>query len=311
MREFFRLHRKALCAFVVVCCAYLSTLYIGIRKREIDVAELPVVRYLHSLGANYDGRIGIVDFAFNEHDAYFKRLLVPEVHKEFLVHERERSLDLPEEYQCKDNSGLDIHGALMARVIHRIAPSARFVCARISMDPAQIINPEFCANRMNELGVRVINISLEFHEPGKQWILRFAEAALEHGMMIVFSSTNSRLPLEVGVYAQEIIALNKRLPGFAIWIGADTRPGVRSRSSAYPVKTESFEYFFTAATRVDTGIMPATGSSPSAAVVSGIVACLLDLYPEATPKEILELLRKLSVSTAVPAASLWNYSALE
>jgi hypothetical protein len=288
--------------------------------RTIHVENLPIIKYLQSYSASeYTGMIGIIDFHFNPDDSAFINSAHPGW-KRFLVGDANPGLTYPIEYEWDIN-----HGNTVARIMSFILPKARFLCLRLPspyskpkikykthaemqrIESAKYPDPKFVMDSFRDLGVRVVVMSLEVYLT--EWLVELSRHALKNGIILVCSSTNSRLPLEKFPGIERIAHMNRLYPGLVLWATTDVIPHVRWNFAAYSNDNIILQYLFATAgvdVFVDLNHI-ASGSSIAAPILASIIALLMNIFPDYSPKDILYLLTILSTSSAgVLVKSLWE-----
>ena len=200
-----------------------------------------------------------------------------------------------------------------------VAPKARIVNVKIgaangmTSTSAMVSGIDWIIKngRKNGLNVRVINIS--YAAPPSLWlddpVAMAVGAANEAGFIVVASAGNDATGrLGSPAYQPDIISVaaidQGALPGLTdntvapfSSAGLLVRPtlGAPGTSIASLVVPGSLSALAMPAARVGTGYIKATGTSQSAAVVSGAAALLAQKWPKATPLQIKQILASSAV----------------
>ena len=240
--------------------------------RTIYVDKLPIIEYLQvytkpklpitsSLEFDnefkYTNTIGIIDFHFNPDDSVFMQSIHPGWRR-FLVGDANPGLTYPIEYEWDIN-----HGNTVARIISFALPKTRFLCLRLPSpyskpkikykthtemqkgECAKYPDPKFVMDSFRDLGVRVVVMSLEVYLT--EWLVELSRYALKNGIILVCSSTNSRLPLERFPGIERIAHINRLYPGLVLWATTDVVPHVRWNLAAYSNDNTILQYLFATA----------------------------------------------------------------
>lgn len=280
-------------ALVIVMSWVTISDFLGLRLVHPD--RLPIVRYLKSAGATSKCLVCVVDNSFDQDDKEIMQRVLP-VSGRFLNGLQEKTF----------SDGESSHGTMVARVVGKILPDASFLFIRIFSKRGEgglFVDPEYCADAICDMGVKVMVISLEFY--AYHWALNFTRRALDRGMIVVYSGTNNPKPIEEAASITALAQLNEGRPGCAIWVGADFLPGYPAIFASYPTTHLMRKWFFSApGVNVETGAGVGNGASFAAPVVAGVVCLLIGLFPDASPKEIIRILRYISDNSV--GRSVWH-----
>lgn len=274
-----------------------------IRAPRVQVERLPVVRYLQSFAKQPKALMGVLDCSFDEKDGAFMSLVYP-WSRRFLPTGGTMS-------DSRQEGESYMHGSMVIRILSKILPGFKFLCVRITDDvQTYSTDPIVCADDMHRLGVKIVIASLEFRR--HDWVVPFSQRALELGMIVVYAAANKRMPVERLPGVPYLAELNSMYPGCVLWVGGDIMPAMRHKISGYPTTDSLKEWFFSApGVNVESGLGVHTGSSVAAPIVAGVLGLLMELFPSATPKELVQILRELSKTPiGITAPSIWYYTPL-